>query len=579
MVQFDLDIQKAVKLAEIDIGKEMALKVMEGGFPDDYEGTPEAPGAGNSTAAGEVDMLKMSQGETVKAGQAMYRKQNEYISNTVNFLRSEVNNTNADPAARQHAKNELKAMLGQYYDEKTNQITSADGKFKTTDITQLPVTAKVTASLYRNAKALNENNKNLYKNMYAKNAPISEQYDQFNQLRSGYSAIIEDNNALIKGYGKASSDVKNKMFFDALFEKTSDGKYSVITSEDQYFQKMAPKVGGANREKIIREGYKQAMGEYRDLYSSGKVSGIKSPYGMGLGGNPDGGVTAMPVSWNVDYVQPNKFGNQALVSFYKNAMMAGDGSYKILMGSGHTDKEFAKAETSSAYGKTLMNNFVSDLRSGRFQSKDQQFKAPSAKITYADVAANSGNKVAVTLSNINPEWLKSHATGKEGQKTVFGVKLEDAISQGVTMYLDKSAASNILTDQYKMKAGDVYMNSGLSYNISRPNAGKVTLRKMANNIVAEGVMFGYDGQGNKQSVNITNTFDQSLSGDALIKNYTRLFDQQEQMNINFMQSGALPMIKDEASLMRYMQDANQGISPGAQQISDRLNYFRSTLGM
>ena len=582
MVQFDLDVQKAIKLAEIDIGKEMAKNMMNGGFPTDYEGTPEAPGAGNSTAAGAVDMLKTSQGESLKAGQAMYKKQNEYINNTVTYLMNEVNNPNGDAASKQHAKNELKSMLGGYYDEKSNQITSVDGKFKTTDITQLPVTTKVTAQLYKNAKALNENNKNLYKNLYARNASISEQYDQFNQLRSGYSKIIQDNNGLIKSYGKASTDVKNKFYFDLLFEKTSDGQYNVITSEDEYVNKILPRMQGGSKdknEKYLREAYKENMGIYRELYSSGKVPGIKSPYGMGLGGNPDGGVTAMPVSWNVDYVQPSKFGNQALISFYKNAMMAGDGSYKILNGSGHTDKEFAGAETSSAYGKTLMNNFVSDLRSGRFQSKDQQFKAPSAKITYADVAANSGNKVSVTLSNINPEWLKSHATGKEGQKTVFGKKLEEAITEGVTMYLDKSAADNMLTNQYKMKAGDVYLNSGLSYNISRPNAGKVTLRKMANNVVAEGVMYGYDSQGNKQSVNITSTFDPTLSGDALIKNYTRLFDQQEQMNIDYMQSGALPMIKDEAALIRHIQDANQGMSPGAQSISDKLNYFRSTLGM
>ena len=103
---------------------------------------------------------------------------------------------------------------------------------------------------------------------------------------------------------------------------------------------------------------------------------------------------------------------------------------------------------------------------------------------------------------------------------------------------------------------------------------------MGNQLVAEGSLFGYDGNGKRQTMNITQTYDGMLSGDAFIKEFTNLYNNQEKMNIDFLQNGPLTKMYDEATMYKTISEgAAQSMSPGAQSITERLKYFRSQLGM
>lgn len=572
MFKYNLDLDKAVKVAEIEITKEMALGFLNGGLPGDYDGTVEAPGPGGSTPEG-VDTYAIAQGEATKAGQSMLIKQKEYISNTIGYLHSEASKADT-PAEREHAKNELKSILGDFYDQASNTF-KADGinynnfsdiKFNPTSVNQF----------YIQSRNVVKRNQNIYSSLASNVASISQSYDQYYKIRDGYRNVIFKNNDAVMKYAMSSTEVENKVNFRSMFTKTGDGKYALV-DEKTYVNNMRnlPMEKGifttGNKEKYWKEKYQENLALYKQLYTSEKVPGITAPYGMGYGS----GMTANKISWTADYNAPAKFANQALISFYNNAMYVGDGSYKVITGTDHTADEYANKDVSDAYAKSVFNNFVFDLRSTKYRTNEQKKGAPSAKVTYSDVAANNGNLVAVSLTNINPEWLKSKATGKKGAEMVFGIPLNEAINQGITVYLDKGAANNIFTNQYKVKPGDVYLASGEAYNITRQNGGNVSIRKTDQGYFVDGTMYGYDANGKKNSFNVSKLFESTLSGDALINEWTRALNEQDKANINYLKSGALPKIRSEAELMKVI---NQGLSPQAQQGLGVLDRFRSMLG-
>jgi hypothetical protein len=251
------------------------------------------------------------------------------------------------------------------------------------------------------------------------------------------------------------------------------------------------------------------------------------------------------------------------------------GVSKALIGTGHIDKEYAENEDNLAV-RALFQQYKSGLMSGAYTTEGAKQQAPRAKVTYHDVAANSGNLISVSLTEINPEWLKSIATDKDKTK-IGGTDISSILENGATMYMTKEAADNLFTNRFKQKPGDIYINSGMTYQLSRPDGGSASIKRVGKMIVIDGELIGYDGEGNRRTVSLANSFpmDVTTSGEKLINAYTELINEQETKNVNYLQNGGQPMYYNEESLMRALQEK---MSPQAKAISSRINLFRSTIG-
>lgn len=580
---FDLDVDKAIELARIEIGKETALTFLEGGLPDDQEGTPEFGGPGNSTAAGNVDMFKMTQQENLDNYNAVYKNQKLYNTTIITSLKAIADNINMSGEERLLARKELKSMLGNFYDDKNNMFVK-DG-MKYTDYGQMTLDRKNELQVYSNAKIVLERNKYMLRSTIPTAMTLSDRVDHAAKMRDSYGNILYENNKIVKEGAAAYKGLDNseRILFDNLFNDVGNGRFTVITSEDAYVRKMMgakfnKNISMESKEKFLRKSYKKMFELYKNMHNNGAeygINGIKDPYGSGIGSAMDGGQTANGMSWTSNYLTPNSYGNKGFISFMKNVGSSPQGTTKALVGTGHIDKEYADNEDNSA-ARALFQQYRSGLMSGAYTTEGAKQQAPRAKVTYNNVAASSGNMVSVSLTDINPEWLKSIATDKD--KTKIGeTNISSFIENGATMYMTKEAADNLFTNRFKQKPGDVYINSGMTYQLSRPDGGSASIKKVGNMIVINGELIGYDGGGNRRTVSLANSFpmDVTTSGEKLINAYTELINEQETKNVNYLQNGGQPMYYDEESLMKALQEK---MSPQARAISSRINLFNSLIG-
>lgn len=577
-LQFQLDDEAAINSRLYDIGKEYALKYMEGGLPNDNEGTPEEGGQGNLTPPGSVDLYSISQGSTDEARKTVYNNQKQYNATVINALKS-IADDPRDPAASTHAKNELKAMLGGFYDEKNNLFVKGNAKYK--NYSEITLDGKNEYQIYKNAQIVMDRNKGNYlRSIVNSTSSIAEETNQLVLLRDGYSEVLSQNNKLIRSSAAAQKEVKDKILFDGLFEESSDGSVNVITSEDAYVKKMMgtkfnKPMSPETKEKYLRKAYQKNFGLYKEMHNNGPeygINGIMAPNGMGLGTGIDGNARAEGRSWTSRYASPNSYANKGYLSFMKN-VNASKGATKALIGTGHTAGDVKDDENSTA--RTVFNQYQQGLLSGKYATDSAKEKAPNAKITYFDVAGESANMVSVSLTDINPEWLKSLATNKEGTM-IGGTNISDITEKGVTMYMTKEAANNLFTTNFKQKPGDVYINSGRQWTISRPDGGYASIQKVAGNIEIKGYLIGYDKQGNRRQIPIPNTLSgRDISGEKLIQQYTSLINDQQTSNVNYMETGSLPRVYDEQSLIRALRE---GMSPGGQAATGAMDKFRSYIG-
>jgi len=576
MMKFELDDQAAINAKIYEIGKETALKFNEGGLPDDQEGVPVE---GVATDKGAVDMFEKTSQGYARGKTGVYKNQKYVNSVIINTLYSTANNTNLDNATRQLAKDELKKMLGGFYDENKNIFVN--GKQTFTDYSQMVLDQRNESQIYSNAKKVLEKNKGtILRTVVNQTMKTIEQTEQLTMLRNGYGQVLTENNKAIRLAAKSRKEVSDGVLFDGLFVDSPDGSVNVITSEDQYVKNMmgtpfSKSMSPDTKEKFLRKKYKEYFELYKDMHNNPSeygVKGIKPPTGFTLTEGPDGALYAEGRMWSSNYNNPNSYANRAYLDYMKD--VARNKSYtKAIMGINHTSDEL-EDENENKTARLIFEQYQSGLLSGAYATDDSKKKAPRANVTYTDISA-SGDMVSVSLTNINPEWLKTLTTNKDN--TMIGEKSIDNISEeGVTLYMSKEVANNLFSNNFKQKPGDVYINSGLTWTASRPDGGSVSIKKVNDMIMIGGELITIDGNGNRQKVSLANTFSADMiSGAKLINTYTQLLDSQQTDNVNYLQNGGLPKVYDRESLMRAIQER---MSPGGSQNLARINYFRQLIG-
>lgn len=580
--QMELDVEEAKQIAEIEIGKQIALMFGESGLADENEGDPEGPGKGGSS--NDADMFGETLGNYQDARNTAISGMKQYNTIFVNYLKSLADNKDAGGMA-DDARKELKAMLGPYYDEATNRFVKK-GQFLD-DYNQLDLNESNQLQIYKNGKDnVLPRNKNLFRNIAPKLQTISDAESQLGQYRDGYGDIIANNNQKIRVAAASISDVKDKVLFDGMFNDLGNGRSSIILRRENYVKKMMgtkfnKPMSPDDKKKFLEKKYDEYLALYKDIYNNQEKyvkggMGLQDPYGNGLGNGVGGGQYANRRSWTSRYGAPNSHANRGFISYMKDVDRQTVGATKAIFGYDHTKDEY-EDEKDSKTARSIFMQYRSDLMSSRYSTESSKEKAPSATITYGDVAANSGKLISVTLRNINPEWLKSMATDTD-KKMIGDKSIADISSEGVTMYMSKEAAQNLFTRQHRQSAGDVYINAGRAYNISRSEGGEATIQRNGNNIYVTGYMKAYDGNGKEVRRPINNVFTagkDGVSGEALINEYTAaLNDQHERNTYHLEYGGTNGRMYTSDELQRSIQ---QNLSPKSQAITERIGLFRGLL--
>lgn len=577
--KFQLDDQAAINSRIYDIGKETALKMLEGGLPSDQEGMLIE---GAATKQGTVDMMAITEQGYSEGRKGVYqnhRKVNEYIITT---LRNVAANQNLDSNTRQQAKDELSNMLGGFYD-KTNNRFMKDGRIYD-DYSEMVLDGKNEYQIYKNAQIVLERNTGqlgLLKGQVNNAMQLIQETEQLNLLRNGYGKILTDNNRIIRdAVSVLKMEDKNldPVLFKGMFIDGSDGSVSVITSEEQYLERMKGvkfegSPGPEKRKEILKKAYKKYYELYKKVYNSPadyNIKGIKPPTGFSITEGPDGALYAQGKMWTSNGLSPNSYGNRGFIDYMKDVER--NKSYsKAVMGVRHSDYDTQESSTA----RLVFEQYKSSLLSGSFTTDESKQKAPRANVSYFDVDAGRGDIIGVSLTNINPQWLKSLAT--DDKKTMIGPTSIESISEkGITMYLSKDVANNLFRNNFKQKPGDIYINSGLTWTSSRPDGGTVSIKKVNDMIMVDGYLVGIDANGNRKNISLTNTFSGNMmSGAKLISTYTSLINDQQTQNMNFLENGGLPRVYDEQGLMQALQER---MSPQGGQAMSTMNYFRQLIG-
>lgn len=578
MMQHDLNLDEALKIREMDIAKETILAMKEAGLPDDQEGIVIEGDPSSSTKAGEVDVLGIYQKGAAEGAKSIYSNQRQYNTLILNSLKKTAGDPNIDDATRKKARMEIKAMVGSFYDETNNVFVNSKGA-RFDNYNQLVVDQRNEYMIYKNGQKIFERNKTVLLRPLVNNAmQLAEQTNNMTMLRDGYAKGMWDNNRIIMQASASVKDVKDPILFNGLFQDSGNGNFNVITSEEEYVKKMmdtrfSKPMSPEKKKEYLGKKYREYYGLYKDMHNDpGKygINGIKDPWGNGLGQFLDGGITASGRQWSSNYLTPNSHGNRGFLSYMKNIESV-PGQSMAVMGTRLTRDEY-EDEDHSKTAELIFKQYAQGLKSGSFATESAKEKAPRASVTYNDVAAGNANLVSVSLTNINPEWLKTLATDEK--KTKIGETLiSDIVEKGATYYLSKEAANNIFTKQFKQRPGDVYINQGLPYNISRPNGGSLTIQKEGNSINISGHIMGYDGQGNlrRTPANYSIPADPDISGEKLINDYTMMLNETETENVNFLQNGGLPTYYNEQELLKALE---KKMSPQSKEVSARIQYFR-----
>lgn len=581
--QMRLNVEQAQKVAEIDIGKQIALMFGEAGLADENEGNPEGTGKGGST--NDANMFEETLGNYEDSRKTSQSSMVEYNTTFVNYLKSLADSKDTGGTA-DDARRELKAMLGSYYDETKNQFVRK-GQFMD-DYSQLNLDAKNQLQVYKNGKdVILPRNKNMFRNIAPKLQNISDVESQLGMFRDGYGNIIGQNNQKIRTVAASVSAIKDKVLFDGMFNDLGNGQSSIILDRNQYVKKMmATKfnkpMSPDDKRKFLEKKYDENLELYKDMYNNQEKyvkggMGLQDPYGNGLGNGVGGGQYANRRSWDSRYGAPNSQANRGLISYMKDIDREGVGATKAIFGNDHDKDEYEDADESKT-ARSIFTQYKSDLMSSKYTTESSKEKAPSAKVTYGDVAANNGKLISVSLTNINPEWLKSMATDKD--KTMIGdKKISDIVEEGVTMYMSKEAAQNLFTKQYRQSAGDVYINSGRAYNVSRSEGGEATIQRNGDKIYVTGFLKAYDEQGRAVKRPLNNVYTagrNGVSGERLINEYTNVLNQWHEKNTYYLEYGG--QAGRAYSSDEIQQMVQQNMSPKTQAILERTSLFRNLLG-
>jgi hypothetical protein len=251
-------------------------------------------------------------------------------------------------------------------------------------------------------------------------------------------------------YAKEIPIIINKARMDPKFgDKWADAatalfnKKGYMVNEQTFIKNMVAKNYTAEEAKAMYGNDKDyddeeygVIDQWKRMFSDYHTpDGPQNWFGITGGGNyASPGLNAV-----VDAAHPKSVAFMSTVSYLKNALDASGTVYA--KGDFSVELPDNDEEAQKITRQTLMD--LINVKKGE--------KRPVVSVTYSDVAASDPNKVALNIK-YNDEYRKAH--GKE-ETDLMGD--ESLLDKGVTIYMDKSQANNIFTQQSQASAADKIM--------------------------------------------------------------------------------------------------------------------------
>jgi hypothetical protein len=413
-----IDIEKAISLAYIDLKKQEALGLSTAGFPSDNHfkdlpGSPDgATGAGAPIYEKTIEIIEALTGK--QGAQGLFGIQLNYLDTTTSYLFSEAEQSEKGDVGKAYARKLLKSMYGSGYDESENRFIKQGIKY--TNWRDLNLDEQNINNLYKNAKIVNDKNKNLYKSLYGQVEKMEQTYDMFDKQRNNYTTQLYSNayGILAQSKNNIPEYKKDPNGFMMMFEDLGNKKMGIVP-ENVYVERImtsspkwsGPKMTDDEKKDYLKKQFRRYKSAFVVEYNKGSESytDFKAPFAQNVGLGADGATASNQVMMLTNKNIPLLNGNYYLASLQKDI---NSGSVlKYLPGKFHIKKDYDDVE-SDTQAQALFSAYISDLAYGRFTTDSSKEKAPFADVIYAKTAANSSDINRVTLANINPNWLKNY---------------------------------------------------------------------------------------------------------------------------------------------------------------------------
>ena len=512
-VQQQLDMEKADHQSGLNIVERLMFKGIDEGKFDQFlgangtanqqAGTIVAPGPGSSTAAGEYNLAyEESKDVTNNIYAASHQRpqlQEAYVENVVKGAQRIMQDTSTSPDERLAAQNVLKYIFGDNYDTENKMFKGKDG--------QSSVSWKAVANdessifkLYSKASAYMPHvNTKAMKHLTATNLNnINQKLGHIQTLENKAIESWSNNVKRVWDYGKTQgADVENVAAWDLMFKQTPDGRTLPLNREDyidRYLSSAKSWSGNPSQSKkreVAGKAFDKNKALYTTLYNSGKIKSMEHPQSvLGLEEGNDGGLYSNRVRFNFRSDMPGTVAN--LTNFIDDANQSGAHKATVLGPDtgGESIDDITKRNDPQL--QSLAETLVHAIKNNIYD-KSNFNKRPTGTITFSNIAGNSGDLEALTITDINPEFLKQYKDSNKADAKIFGKYTVGELAQGITVYVDKNKTNSMLHNRYSRNPEDVLFTSKAPVVISTPYGGTMSMQKRDDgSVVATGELKAYE---------------------------------------------------------------------------------------
>lgn len=558
---YDLQDRNNARSAAYDLEKQKQLKDYEKTSSlIDGNGTFVIGGAGTTDPNGGKDVHLQQQAAVTKSVTDAVDNANDFNIGFVNMALGILKSDNpGDEAKKTLTRTSLIDIYGAYskgkpgFDSDENVFKDKDGKVveNPSDLVNQSnwkeIYTKTQAEAKSNSEASDEQKAYL-------NGAGKVHMDAFNTNKKLFDLNqkgFRENNKAVKNHGETQFTNEELSDWNSIFRPDNSLKL-----QNEFVREYAEKNAnrGLDETGLIEKGtqvYKDMHTNYDKFFNAGQTVGgepivkglnYNAAMGKGVGGVSAGGYTRYDFSSSA----PGAPGTQGLMSFKKDAAKE-DAIFAI---GDHNTAADASASESSDAAKLVYDTMMGEIAAG---SKD----AITGEIAYYDLALSDKNKVAIRVKP-SPAFLEKHG-GTADKPNVFD---DPRLAEGVFIAVDKNTATNMFTQNAKMKPDDI-IHQHQNIDVDIPNGGKVTILKPN----AQGITYTQgifdvaiieNGKVTMESIPIPETH---WGSDALGSQMKELFERKlaenKQHNEAVMNSVIKPVIKEVHKLPAVQKTVQQ----------------------
>jgi hypothetical protein len=250
---------------------------------------------------------------------------------------------------------------------------------------------------------------------------------------------------------KANSEYDEVMPFIELYIDENGHKKTDKEFAKDYAQRFVDQAPPARKKEIFKTAYAQGLLAYREEEESGDIEGMwkkgwsenVDPKGIPafLGGAGSQGVSKQMVFPTVDPSEYMSNGTMATKGYLNDVMAASDQDYRVSI----APMSAEIPESSSIDAKMIMQQINADLST---RTNPNDLKRPILQVSYQDVAGGDTDWTAMNIK-VDDSYASQYV-GSAKNKGIFSDERRKALQgAGITVYLKKSAANNLMTNNAK----------------------------------------------------------------------------------------------------------------------------------